>query len=241
MLARRGRYPGLSLDQSIRYHQSGPVQLRLVRRYCMPITFIIAGAASLGCSNPDAPATTTVEPAVEPGTPSPAEVFADCLEDSSAIAGAAKALRDHESTLLGEFKDLTTVLAEHTGRDFDSIVVDYIEMRTRVGNDLSITLTGMGQKFSELSREEFAALKTPSWTTRTTSESQLSRYASMGVATYTFHGCVSARLGLPDRVREQMSATRAIDGMQSEEFDDYRAQWTYHPDDGLRVTYSVLG
>lgn len=215
--------------------------LRVVRHYCLLPVLIVFGAATVGCSEASpAPTTAPVEQIEEPASPSPSDVLGDCLDDPAAIAGAAKALLDHESTLLGEFKDLTTVLAEHSGRDFDSIVVDYIKMRTRAGNDLSVTISGMGQKFSELSRDEFATLKTPSWTTRTTSESQMSRYASMGVATYTFHGCVSARLGLPDRIREQMGATRAIDGIQSAEFDDYRAQWTYHPDDGLRVTYSLL-
>jgi hypothetical protein len=210
-------------------------------RASLPIALIVGGAATLGCSEASpAPTTVPVEPIEELGPPGPSDVLADCLDDPAVIAGAAKALRDHESTLLGEFKNLTTVLADYAGRDFDSIVVDYIKMRTRAGNDLSVTISGMGQKFSELSRDEFATLKTPSWTTRATSESQMSRYASMGVATYTFHGCVSARLGLPDRIREQMGATRAIDGIQSEEFGDYRAQWTYHPDDGLRVTYSVL-
>lgn len=169
----------------------------------------------------------------------PSEVLDECLEDPAVIDAASRALRDHEQSLLGEFKDLTVLLADYLGVKYESIVVDYIGTRTRSGNDASVTLEGMGQKFSDLSRDEFAALQTPRWTTTTTSSSQMSRYASMGVATYTFHACIASRLRVPDRVNEQIAATRAVDGIQIANFGDYQAQWSYHPDSGLRITYSL--
>lgn len=33
----------------------------------------------------------------------------------------------------------------------------------------------------------------------------------------------------------QMDSTRALDGMQTAEWDTFEAKWTYHPDDGLDV------
>lgn len=44
-------------------------------------------------------------------------------------------------------------------------------------------------------------------------------------------------LGFPDDVYSQMMHTNALMGRQSEETDKYTVSWTFHPDDGLTVTY----
>ena len=45
------------------------------------------------------------------------------------------------------------------------------------------------------------------------------------------------QLGFPG-VYSQMMNTTALMGRQSEENSKYKVSWTYHPDDGLKVTYS---
>lgn len=44
-------------------------------------------------------------------------------------------------------------------------------------------------------------------------------------------------LGFNGSVYSQMMNTTALMGRQSAETDKYRVSWTYHPDDGLEVTY----
>lgn len=46
-------------------------------------------------------------------------------------------------------------------------------------------------------------------------------------------------LGLPDSVTIKMSQTRALDGRQTETYEDITVSWTYHPDHGLDVLYEV--
>lgn len=51
---------------------------------------------------------------------------------------------------------------------------------------------------------------------------------------------VNDALKLPDSVINKMGATRALDGMQSYENDEVEVTWTYHPDSGLEVQYSLV-
>lgn len=44
-------------------------------------------------------------------------------------------------------------------------------------------------------------------------------------------------LGFNDSVYSKMMKTTALMGRQSEETDKYKVSWTYHPDNGLEVTY----
>ena len=46
-------------------------------------------------------------------------------------------------------------------------------------------------------------------------------------------------LNLPDSLVEKMGQTRALDGMQSENFGDIEVSWTYHPNNGLEVMFSI--
>ena len=50
--------------------------------------------------------------------------------------------------------------------------------------------------------------------------------------------CILDELHAPRAMHERMNATRAIDGMQEEQWGPYRATWTYHPDQGLHVVIS---
>lgn len=48
--------------------------------------------------------------------------------------------------------------------------------------------------------------------------------------------CMLEQLDAPDYVTQHIESTRALDGMQTDEWDDMKARWTYHPDDGLSLT-----
>jgi hypothetical protein len=48
--------------------------------------------------------------------------------------------------------------------------------------------------------------------------------------------CVFNSLNVPASVREHIGTTRALDGQQTDSWDDFTARWTYHPDDGLQMT-----
>jgi predicted nucleic acid-binding Zn ribbon protein len=48
---------------------------------------------------------------------------------------------------------------------------------------------------------------------------------------------VNAALGLPESLFNDMGSTTALMGRQSQEFDDVVVSWSYHPDNGLEVTY----
>ncbi|MBM7489150.1 hypothetical protein JOD64_000372 [Micromonospora luteifusca] len=47
--------------------------------------------------------------------------------------------------------------------------------------------------------------------------------------------CYLTELKVPDAVIAEIEGTRALDGRQSGEWDDMRASWIYHPDDGLQM------
>lgn len=47
--------------------------------------------------------------------------------------------------------------------------------------------------------------------------------------------CTLGEIGTPRSVIAQMERTRALDGMQTADWDAFGASWTYHPDDGVDV------
>ena len=53
---------------------------------------------------------------------------------------------------------------------------------------------------------------------------------------YAKVACVLKKLSVPTYVVDQIDNTRALDGMQKAKWKSYRAQWTFHPDDGLSMT-----
>lgn len=50
---------------------------------------------------------------------------------------------------------------------------------------------------------------------------------------------VNDRLGFNGSLYTKMIETTALMGRQTDETSKYRVSWTYHPDDGLEVTYEV--
>ncbi|OPZ23401.1 MAG: hypothetical protein BWZ03_00528 [bacterium ADurb.BinA186] len=50
---------------------------------------------------------------------------------------------------------------------------------------------------------------------------------------------VNTYLGLDSSIWSEMIQTRALDGRVSEESNGYKVSWTYHPDQGLQVTWRV--
>lgn len=50
---------------------------------------------------------------------------------------------------------------------------------------------------------------------------------------------INEALELPESVLNKMNQTRSMDGIQSYSTDDLEITWTYHPDKGLEVNYSL--
>lgn len=50
---------------------------------------------------------------------------------------------------------------------------------------------------------------------------------------------INKALELPESVLNRMEQTRGLDGTQSYETDDLEITWTFHPDNGLEVNYSL--
>jgi hypothetical protein len=48
--------------------------------------------------------------------------------------------------------------------------------------------------------------------------------------------CALEAINVPDFVRAQMDKTRALDGVQTETWDNITAKWSYHPDSGFNVS-----
>ncbi|MDO5700791.1 MAG: hypothetical protein Q4P36_04880 [Bowdeniella nasicola] len=48
-------------------------------------------------------------------------------------------------------------------------------------------------------------------------------------------GCALAATKIPESTIHRMSETRAIDGRQSDSWDGFEAEWSYHPDLGLSI------
>lgn len=50
---------------------------------------------------------------------------------------------------------------------------------------------------------------------------------------------INEALGLPESVLNRMNQTRSMDGIQSYSTDDLEITWTYHPDKGMEVNYTL--
>lgn len=50
---------------------------------------------------------------------------------------------------------------------------------------------------------------------------------------------VNNELGLPASIATKMGQTRALDGRQTETYEKMEVSWTYHPDNGLEVLYTI--
>lgn len=52
-------------------------------------------------------------------------------------------------------------------------------------------------------------------------------------------GCVLGSLGMPERVATHMNQTTSMDGRQTETWDQFEIQWSYHPDRGMDGVVSL--
>lgn len=52
--------------------------------------------------------------------------------------------------------------------------------------------------------------------------------------------CYWSELEMPDSVEAEVGATRALDGRQSGEWEGIRASWSYHPDDGVQMIFTLV-
>ena len=56
---------------------------------------------------------------------------------------------------------------------------------------------------------------------------------------YTDVQAIDEYLGLPDSLESKMSNTCALDGTREETYDDIEVEWSYSPDNGFEVTYTL--
>ncbi|UWX96792.1 hypothetical protein N2K95_14295 [Arthrobacter zhaoxinii] len=59
-------------------------------------------------------------------------------------------------------------------------------------------------------------------------------------ADYADMVCVLHEVDMPDSVSSQMGSTRALDGRQTAEWEDFNASWSYHPDSGMNVVVNIV-
>ncbi|MBM0255690.1 hypothetical protein [Micromonospora sp. 4G55] len=52
---------------------------------------------------------------------------------------------------------------------------------------------------------------------------------------YSTLECYWSELDMPDSVKAEVEATRALDGRQTGDWGDIHASWSYHPDSGLQM------
>jgi len=50
---------------------------------------------------------------------------------------------------------------------------------------------------------------------------------------------IHEKLGFPKSLEQKMRSTRALDGKQTDENDNYKVNWSYHPNRGLEVLYEL--
>lgn len=63
---------------------------------------------------------------------------------------------------------------------------------------------------------------------------------NMDYAAYLAILKVNEDLALPESVNNSMNQTRSMDGIQSASGEGFEVSWTYHPNKGLEVTYSLI-
>jgi hypothetical protein len=51
--------------------------------------------------------------------------------------------------------------------------------------------------------------------------------------------CLMDQTKMPASVRNHVEHTRALDGTQTDSWDGIKVRWTYHPDNGLNMTFTI--
>lgn len=58
-------------------------------------------------------------------------------------------------------------------------------------------------------------------------------------ASYDDYVCIIEGLNLPERIRNNMGETRALDGTMTDTFENLTLSWRYHPDSGINLTIAM--
>lgn len=58
-------------------------------------------------------------------------------------------------------------------------------------------------------------------------------------ASYDDYLCITEGLNLPERIKDSMGKTRALDGTMSDTFENLSLTWRYHPDTGIDLTVAM--
>lgn len=64
----------------------------------------------------------------------------------------------------------------------------------------------------------------------------LSRVAKVNGPAFGDLSCFLDEIGAPQSIESKIGATRALDGVQSDDWGGFEIEWRYHPDDGATVT-----
>lgn len=109
--------------------------------------------------------------------------------------------------------DSCSVVVEKAGPDFQAIYDEYCKSSfAKVANDKSYLFidTNPSNKKEDMDYEAYLAILS-----------------------------INKALGLPESVENRMGQTRSLDGVQTASGDGFDVSWTYHPNNGLEVTYSL--
>ncbi len=71
-----------------------------------------------------------------------------------------------------------------------------------------------------------------------------SDYSGLFYSYSDYTNCIKSvhkALGISDALLLKMQSTSALQGRQNEDFDTFTVSWTYHPDSGLEIIYSLKG
>lgn len=57
-----------------------------------------------------------------------------------------------------------------------------------------------------------------------------------GMMLTIYQACIMQAVDTPARVQDRIETTGAVDGQQTDSWDQYSARWTYQPEEGLTLT-----
>lgn len=151
------------------------------------------------------------------------------------------------STAAVELPDPDDIAAVHAYCTRDDIVAEFLRTRDLVVGDIYVGIAERVADDLEMTLDEF--LRTILDGLYTADEETITIRGAWkegeygltenGVLFGRVYDCLLDALDVPERVRTHIGQTRALDGLQTDSWSDYSAQWTYHPDDGMTITIWV--
>lgn len=60
-----------------------------------------------------------------------------------------------------------------------------------------------------------------------------------GMEVFANYLCIEDAVGVPQYVRDEISSTTSLQGRQEAEWDGLSASWSYHPNNGLNITFRM--